>query len=57
MSKEFEAIFKNSGFSLETKYDVSFFGLQPFQASKEVFKTPAIQKHLLATIFKSMQQG
>ncbi|MDJ0601044.1 MAG: hypothetical protein QNJ37_19645 [Crocosphaera sp.] len=42
ISKESEAIFKNSGFSLGTKYDINFFGLQPFHADKKVLKTPAV---------------
>ena len=55
--KESEAIFKNSGFSLETKYDISFFGLLSFYADKKVLKTSAVQKRLLKVIFQSMQDN
>ena len=53
--KEYEAVFKNSGFNIGTKYDVQFFDLQSFSADKKILKTPAIQKRLLKTIFNSLQ--
>ena len=53
--KEYEAIFKTSGFNIGTKYDVQFFDLQSFSADKKMLKTPAIQKRLLKTIFNSMK--
>ena len=54
--KEYEAIFKSSGFNIETKYDLQFFDLQVFSADKNMLKTPAIQKRLLKTIFNSMNE-
>ncbi len=54
--KEYEAIFKSSGFNIETKYDLQFFDLQVFSADKNMLKTPAIQKRLLKTIFNSMKE-
>lgn len=53
--KEYEAIFKASGFNIGTKYDVQFFDLQSFSADKKLLKTPAIQKRLMKTIFNSMK--
>lgn len=54
--QEYEPIFEKSGFSLGTKYDIHWFGLEPFTADKKVLGTPAIQKRLLATIFTSIQE-
>lgn len=51
---KYEKIFKSSGFNLGIKYDIQFFGLQPFHADKKVLKTSAIQKRILASIFKDM---
>ena len=53
--KEYEAIFKSSGFNIGNKYDVQFFDLKSFHADKKMLKTPAIQKRLLKTIFNSMK--
>ena len=53
--KEYETVFKASGFNIGTKYDVQFFDLQSFSADKKMLKTPAIQKRLLKTIFNSMK--
>lgn len=51
---KYEKAFKSSGFNPNTKYDIQFFGLQPFSADKKVLKTPAIQKRILNSIFKDM---
>jgi hypothetical protein len=54
--KEYEIIFNKSGWNLDTKYNLEFFDLQVFNADKNILKTPAIQKHLLITIFNSMKE-
>ena len=54
--KEYETIFKSSGFNVGTKYDLQFFNLQVFSADKNMLKTPAIQKRLLKTIFNNMKE-
>ncbi|BAU65730.1 hypothetical protein STA3757_31200 [Stanieria sp. NIES-3757] len=50
----YEMKFKSSGFNLDTKYELQFFGLQPFNAAHQVLQTPAIQKRILETIFNNI---
>ena len=52
--REYEDSLKSSGFKIGKKYDIQLLGISPFEADKEVLKTPAIQKRLLKTIFDSI---
>lgn len=52
--KEYKKNLKSSGFKIGKKYDLQLVGISHFEADKEVFKTPAIQKRLLTTIFDNL---
>lgn len=53
--KQYELIFNSSQLKLDTKYDLSLFGLKPFKVDKDVLQISAVKKHILAIIFNAIK--